>query len=239
MLYIKYYYYLCGVNQLKFKPMELQRTELKRILSGVNNPDMVSYTSLTKQDMNQYLDYWMMVDGHKKKNPNPTPNPYFENGIWKQSKMYKVVTGFNYPNSVNNRLKKEGKEPDFVGGYQNQIPMRDINGKVVLDEDKNPIMVDRLPWFEMISKGLVTDRKTQSKFYMRYQIQPDSEIGQPEFLFNGNPIMKQLFESYLTKSENHYDNQGLENPLLFLVCDLNNILTLSMGGEKYELVGTY
>ena len=207
------------VNQLKIKPMELQRTELKRILSGVNNPDMVSYTSLTKQDMNQYLDYWLVNgEGKKSKNPNPTSNPYFENGIWKYSKMYKVVTGFDYEKSVNRRLEKEGKESDFVSGHKD---------------------TDREVWFQMVSKGLVTDRKTGTKFYFRYQIQPDSEIGEPEFRFNGNPIMKQLFESYLTKSNNFYNNQGLDNPLMFLVCDLNNILTLSMGGEKYELVGTY
>ena len=60
--------------------MELHRTELKNILSGVNHPDMVSYTSLTPEDLNQYLDYWLTNDeGKKKKNPNPTRNPYYDN----------------------------------------------------------------------------------------------------------------------------------------------------------------
>jgi hypothetical protein len=88
----------------------------------------------------------------------------------------------------------------------------------------------------MISKGLVTDKKTRSKFYLRYQYLKDSIIS-TEYLFNGDPIMKQLFESYLTKkSENSYSNQGLDDTLNFQVCDLNNITEISMGGEKYELI---
>jgi len=201
----------------------ITRVQMKDILSNVNNPDMISFISKTPEKMNQYLDYWLIGEnGKKTKNPNPTPNPYFESGIMNLSKKYKIVTGFDYENSVNNRLKREGKEQNFVSGYK---PTVDENGEVK----------QREVWFDMISKGLVTDKKTHQKFYLRYQFLKDSTVT-TEYLYNGNPILKQLFESYMTKkSENSYSNQGLDDTLNFQVCDLNNILEISMGGEKYEL----
>jgi hypothetical protein len=228
--------------------MEITRQQIKEILEGINNPTWSGLTSLTPVDMNQYLNYWLIVDGQKKKNPNPTPNPYFEDGIMKFSKKYKINTGFDYEKSVTRRRTKEGIEEPFVGGFKNLIPLKDIFGKPmfrdVTDEDgitiigREPIMVERLPWFEVISKGLVTDRKTHTKFYFRYQQMKDSEIGESIYYFNGNPIMEQLFKDYLTQKNNFYNNQGLENPLMFQVCDLNNIQRISINEEQYELIGT-
>lgn len=193
---------------------DIERSEMKTILSNVNNPDMISFVSLVPEKMNQYLDYWLVGEGGKKtKNPNPTRNPYYEDGIFKLSRKYKIITGFDYENSVNNRLGREEKEMDF--------------------ESQKP------KWFEMISKGLVTDRKTQSKFYLRYQYLKDSVIGTPEHFFNGEKVEKELFESFLTNRDydNQYSNQGLDDTLNFQVCDLNNILYLTLGGEHYRLVG--
>lgn len=191
---------------------QISRTSMRTILSEVNNPDMISFVSKTPEKMNQYLDYWLVGEnGKKTKNPNPTPNPFFEGGIFNLSKKYKIVIGFDYEKSVNRRLEKEGKESNFVSGEGREV------------------------WFDMISKGLVTDKKTGSKFYLRYQYQKDSTT-KTEYLYNGNPIMKQLFESYMTKKSNSYSNQGLDDTLNFQVCDLNNILEITMGGEKYELV---
>ena len=192
----------------------ITRTQLRNMLSVVNNPDMISFVSRTPEKMNQYLDYWLIGEGGKKtKNPNPTPNPFFERGIFNLSRKYKIVIGFDYEKSINRRLEKEGKEPTFVSGEGREV------------------------WFDQISKGLVTDKKTRSKFYLRYQYSKDSTIGKPEYIFNGDVIEKQLFESYLTqRSENNYSNQGLDNTLNFQVCDLNNIITISIGGEVYELI---
>lgn len=190
----------------------ITRNEMREILSNVNHPDMISFISNVPVKMNQYLDYWLIGEGGKKtKNPNPTVNPYIESGITNLSKKFKIITGFDYENSVNNRLKKEGKEQNFVSGE------------------------GREPWFEMISKGLVTDKKTHSKFYLRYQYLKDSIIT-TEYLHNGNPIMKELFESYMTQRSDSYSNQGLDDTLNFQVCDLNNIMEISMGGEKFELI---
>jgi hypothetical protein len=190
----------------------ITRSELKGILENVNNPDMISFISKVPVKMNQYLDYWLVGEnGKKSKNPNPTVNPFLENGIFNLSKKFKIITGFDYENSVNNRLKKEGKEQNFVSGEGREV------------------------WFEMISKGLVTDKKTHQKFYLRYQFLKDS-VTSTEYLYNGNPILKQLFESYMTqKNEDSYQNQGLDDTLNFQVCNLDNILEISMGGEKYQL----
>jgi hypothetical protein len=163
-------------------------------------------------------------NGKKTKNTNPTPNPFFEGGVYNLSRKYKIVTGFDYEKSINRRLEKEGKEGNFEGGYKPTID--EVTGEVK----------QREVWFDILSKGLVTDKKTRSKFYLRYQFLKDSTIGQPEYFHNGNPIEKQMFESFLTKKSEGYQNQGLDDTLNFQVCDLNNILFLSMGGEVYELI---
>jgi hypothetical protein len=191
----------------------ITRSNLRTILSEVNNPDFISFVSRTPEKMNGFLDYWLVDEnGKKTKNPNPTPNPFFESGVYNLSRKYKIVTGFDYEKSINRRLEKEGKESNFVSGEGREV------------------------WFDVISKGLVTDKKTRSKFYLRYQFLKDSTIGKPEYLYNGNPIEKQMFESFLTKKSEGYQNQGLDDTLNFQVCDLNNILFLSMGGEVYELI---
>ena len=192
--------------------VQVTREEMKNILSDVNSPQFISMVTNVPQKMNKWLNYWL-VDGNgkKSKNPNPTPNPYMENGILNHSKKYKIITGFDYENSVNSRRKKEGKEENFVSGQGREV------------------------WFDVVSKGLVTDKKTGNKFYLRYQYQDDSTIGTPEYLHNGNPIEKQLFQDFLVKRSNSYSNQGLDNTLNFQVCDLNNIISISMNHYKYIL----
>jgi hypothetical protein len=68
--------------------------------------------------------------------------------------------------------------------------------------------------------------------YFRYQYLKTSTQEQ-EFLFQGNQIEKTLFESFISEKSN-YENQGLDNPLQFQVCDLNNILKITIGGTTYE-----
>ncbi len=187
---------------------QISRVELREILMGVDTPTFISMVTKTPVKMNQYLNYWIVDgEGKKKKNPNPTKNPYFDMGIENIKRQYKIVTGFDYENSVNNRREKEGKEKDF--------------------ESKEN-------WMEFISKGLVTDKSTGTKFYLRYQYQKDSKLEQ-EYLFNGNPILKQLFESYMSQ-RSEYENQGLDNPLQFQVVNLDNVMEISINKNKYELV---
>lgn len=192
--------------------VQVSRTEMKNILSEVNTPQFISFESKTPQKMNKWLDYWLMVEGSKKKNPNPTPNPYLESGIINQQVKIDIVIGFDYENSVNGRREKEGKETDFESGQGREV------------------------WFEMISKSLVTDKKTGMKFYLRYQFTDRSHTKENTYIHNENPIEKQLFQDYLVKKNtDSYSNQGLDNTLNFQVCDLKNIVSITMNHFKYVL----
>ena len=124
------------------------------------------------------------------------------------SKKYKILTGFDYVVSVNGRLEREGKESNFEGQEN---------------------------WFEVISKGLVVNKSNPNKFYFRYQYQFDSTTESVSY-FENNPIEKVMYESFLTEKGN-YENQGLDNPCRFQVCDLDNIRQISIDKEKYEIVG--
>ena len=188
----------------------ISEIELSNILLEVKNPTMLSMLVRVPVNMNQYLDYWIInEEGKKKKNPNPTPNPYYEQGIHSVRRMYKIITGFDYQDSVNGRLVREGKEGNF--------------------ESEKPV------WFKFLSKGLVTDQKTESKFYLRYQYLNDS-ILEGHYEFNGNEIEKQMFESFMVKVSNEYDKQGLDNTLNFQVVSLKNILEISINKQKYEVI---
>jgi len=189
-------------------PINITRGELVEILRNVNSPMFISFISKTPVKMNQYLDYWVIdpQTGRKMKNLHPTRNPYFDSGVLNLSRNYKIVTGFDYENSVNGRREKEGKDTNFVG------------------KDN---------WFEVVSKGLVINKNDGNKFYIRYQRQPDSILEQ-EYIFDGNMIEKQLFESYMTK-RSEYENQGLDNPLRFEVCSIDNLLQISINNEVYVL----
>lgn len=185
-------------------------TELTNLLKGIDNPTMVSMLIRVPVNMNQYLDYWIInEEGKKKKNPNPTPNPYYEQGIHSVRRMYQIITGFDYEDSVNGRKEREGKTPDF--------------------KSEKPV------WFKFLSKGLVTDQKTESKFYFRYQYL-NTSILENHYEFNGNEIEKQMFESFMVKVSNDYDKQGLDNTLNFQVVSVSNILEISINKQKYEVI---
>lgn len=191
--------------------VQVTREEMKNILSDVNSPQFISMVTSVPQKMNKWLDYWIMVDGNKKKNPNPTMNPYLDSTILQHMKKIDIVIGFDYEDSVNGRRKKEGKEQDFESGQ------------------------GRESWFNMISKSLVTDKKTEQKFYIRYQFTDRSHSDTPEYTHNGNPIEKQLFQDYLVKKSYDYSNQGLDNTLNFQVCDLRHVEVITMNHVEYTL----
>jgi hypothetical protein len=181
---------------------------LKNKLENINTSTLVSLISKVPVKMNQYLDYWIFDEnGKKRKNPNPTRNPYYEGGISNLSRKYKINTGFDYVNSVTRRRENEGVEGEF--------------------ESKEN-------WFNVISKGLVTDKKTGSKFYFRYQYQLDSTLEQ-EFFYQNDPIGRELFERFESERSD-YENQGVENPCRFQVCNLEHILEITINGTKYVRV---
>ena len=192
--------------------VQVSRTEMKNILSEVNTSQFISFESKTPQKMNKWLNYWLEVEGSRKKNPNPTPNPFMDFGIYNRQVKIDIVIGFDYEDSVNGRRVKEYKTPDFESGQGKE------------------------PWFNLVSKSLVTDKRTESKFYLRYQFTDRSHMKENEYSHDGNPIERQMFQDYLVKKNTEsYSNQGLDNTLNFQVCDLKHIISITMNHHKYIL----
>lgn len=174
------------------------------VLRNQNKPTFLSFVSDTECDMNKFVDYWVIIDGKKKKNPNPTPNPFY--GTRKISRRYKIVTGFDYENSVNGRREREGLERDF--------------------ESKEN-------WFQPLSKGLVTDKKTMSKYYLRYQYMNDSTL-EKVYIHEGKVVNENDVKPYINPPS-EYKNQGVEDTCNFQVVNLENLISITINGTKYTL----
>ena len=226
--------------------VQTTRTEMKNILLDVNTSQFVSFISKTPQKMNDYLDYWLIQEnGKKKKNPNPTSNPFQNSGIY--SKQYKIdiVIGFNnYEELVINRLRKEGKTEEEVQNFVNRheikrtekITQMRENGKTEEEITEEMNKPQKENWWNVLSNSLCTDKRTESKFYLRYQFTEKSHSKDTEYTHNDNPIERQMFRDYLTKKNtDSYESQGLDKPLNIQMCDLSNIIELTMNGTKYIL----
>jgi hypothetical protein len=169
-------------------------TELKNVLLNMNGTPFISFVTDTEVRMNK------------------TNNPFF--GRVRKEKFTVVQSGFDYEKSVNNRLKKEGKENDFKS-----VP----NWMKLVDEN---------------NLFLVTDKKTETKFYFRYQYVSDKPI-KTNYTLDGKKVNKDLLFSfigkYLPKSKS-YSNQNLDNPLRFSTVKLENIKEITINKTKYVIV---
>lgn len=184
----------------------ITRAELKEILLGVNSPKFISMKTKTEVGMNKYTNFWIEDEnGNKVRNSNRVP--WKRGPVYKVSKKISLITGFNYETSVNGRLVREGKEPNFKPG----------EGQ-----------------FKQLSKGLVTDKKTESKFYVRYQRMKSSTVNTEYVPSDGNPIELAMFKNWM-KSKSENTNQGLDNPLNYEVCNLDNVLEITINGCHYTL----
>ena len=192
---------------------EMTTYDLKNYLQTINEPKWFGMETLVPKKMNDYLDYWVINnEGKKKKNPNPTPTPFKEQGIWSYTRCYKMMTGFDYVESVKRRRVNEDLTPEFQ------------------NEDDKEI------WFNMVSKGLVVHKDNPNQFYFRYQRTETSVLEQEYRHGKMTPIEKHLFESFLTQSRNHYENQGLEHSLRFEVVKLENIIRLNIDGRQIQMI---
>jgi hypothetical protein len=192
--------------------VQMNVEQLKDYLSGINSPKFFGMESVVEKKMNDYLDFWLNIDGKRKKNPNPTRNPFLPDGIFSRTRSFRMVTGFDYVESVGKRREDIGLTPEFQ------------------NEDDKEI------WYNHISKSLVVHKDDPTKFYMSYQRSKNSLLSQT-YLYQGNVIEKTLFESYLTKKGEHYTNQGLgENPLRVEVVKLENIKRLNIDGKRITMI---
>ena len=134
---------------------------------------------------------------------NKTGNPYFGKVIKRSSSNY--LMGNDYEKRVQSNEKKEGLEPDFE--------VEEMTGK------------------RHISKVVCIDTKTESIHYL--MVERFDEIKPTvEYKFEGNPIEKQLFESYMVKvSESK--KQVQERKVMVITPKIENIKEISFEGNKY------
>ena len=188
--------------------IRISPSQLVNVLMGINTPQFVGMETETPVKMKKFLNYWLVGEnGKRSKNPDPTTNPFIEDGILNRSRKYKIITGFDYENSVNGRLEKEGKDRNF--------------------ESKGN-------WFNVVSKGLVVNKKNDTQFYFRYQYLEDSTL-ETKYTFEGDLIEKRMFQEYMEKKST-YSNQGLADTLKFQVVKVENIKNITINGVKYIVI---
>lgn len=140
-----------------------------------------------------------------------TGNPYAETAV--KVNKYRGIVNFHYDEGVLRRLAKEGKSPDdFKRGES---------------------------WHEpVLHDGKLTPfcrHKKTDKLYLRFMYQGADE---PTY-FNretGLQIPTDALAPFLPERE-AYGNQGLDDPLKFLVFGLDSILAINVAGESLRVKG--
>lgn len=137
---------------------------------------------------------------------NKKGNPYHEQIVKCLSSNFYI--GSEYEKRVNNNREKEGKETDFVSSP--------LSGK------------------NHISKCVLTDTKTQTKFYVMCEWFKRS-YPKVEYKYNGNSIDKQMFESYLVKRKES-EKQQIENKVNIVTYLIESIKEIRMNRTRYILI---
>lgn len=136
-------------------------------------------------------------------------NPWGE--IWKTATVNGLLN-FYYEEGVRRRLEKEGKDPEIFkqGGSWHE--------PVILNGYLTP---------------LCRHKKEHDRLYLRFMVV--RRLGDPTYADPaGNPLDVADVAEFL-RSKPAYQNQGLEDPLEFLVYGLDSIQTITIGGVNYEL----
>lgn len=134
-------------------------------------------------------------------------NPYYKEIFKVSTKTYRLVT--DYSKRVKSNLEKEGKDPNLF----------------VVEPPKGK---------RHISKSLLTDTESESKTYIMIEWFPEVK-GTTTYEYKGNSIDKTLFERWISDSESSNTKQGLDREVKPITPDLDNVLELSIGGERYIL----
>lgn len=136
---------------------------------------------------------------------NKTDNPYFEQ-VRKVLKSNFYI-GSEYEKRVNVGRGKEGKETDFVSSP--------LSGK------------------EHITKCVLTDTKTRTKFYLMCEWFKRS-YPKIDYVHNGNSIDRQIFQSFEVKRKES-EKQGLENKVNIVTYGMDSIVEIRMNRTRYIL----
>ena len=137
---------------------------------------------------------------------NKKGNPYHDQVIKHLSSNFYI--GSTYEDRVNNNLVKEGKENTFVSSTP--------SGK------------------RHISKCILTDTKTESKFYLMCEWFKRS-YPKVSYKFQENSIDKVLFEDYLVKRTESV-KQDLDNKVNIVTYGMESIKEVRMNKTLYILI---
>lgn len=136
---------------------------------------------------------------------NKKGNPYHDQ-VYKVSEGMGII-GNEYQKRIETELGKEGKEKDFKVG-RNKVGYH-INKVITRNDDHN-------------------------REYFMYEWFGEKPP-KTEYLFEGNPIDKMLFDSWLIKSNGYY-TQPTERKVQVLQVGLDNVEYVTYNKTKYILV---
>lgn len=139
---------------------------------------------------------------------NKTGNETFYNQVTKLSSRNYLV-GNSYEDRVIVNEVKEGLEPTFES--------QSLSGKEHYQD----------------SKCVLIDTKTHEKFYLMVELF-DEIKPVVEYRFNGNPIDRQMFESFMRKMSDN-KSQPQERKVKVITPLLTSIKGFSINGFKYEV----
>ena len=137
---------------------------------------------------------------------NKKGNPYHDQVIKHQSSNFYI--GSTYEDRVNNNLIKEGKENNFVSSTP--------SGK------------------RHISKCILTDTKTETKFYLMCEWFKRS-YPKISFEFEGNMIERELFMSYEVKRKES-EKQEVENKVNVVTYGMDSVQEIRMNKVRYVMI---
>ena len=138
---------------------------------------------------------------------NKTGNPYFDLITKRSSGNYLI--GTDYEKRVNSNMSKEGvEEPNFE--------VEPPKGK------------------RHISKCVLIDTKTETVHYLMME-RFDEVKPQVEYLMDGDPIEKQLFQDYMVKVYKSM-KQTQDRKVTPITPKIDNIKEMSIDGMKYEVI---
>lgn len=163
----------------------ISKPSLENILQGVQGCQPVSLDIVTDPRMTK------------------TNNPYI--GTMKHNTINGLI-GFNYTNSCNNQLAREGQEKDFEAQPRK--------------------------WGERKGKLVYHTKDNEEKIYVEVKVQSASE---PVFMFNGQEISKALIEHYLPKHKKPSTQDKIEKEIVVRDVSFDSIKAIRVDGTEYEI----
>ena len=180
-------------------------TQEKQIVSVTQEELLLVLMSVEKPTfVNIVSETIVRMNKGKTNEGNKELNPYHD----KVTKLRKgrFLIGSDYEGRVIGNDKKEGGKGDFKS-----------------QESKVGVH---------ISKCVLFNEK-YNRYYLSHERFPEVKP-QSEFIFEGNTIEKQLFDKWVTES-NNYENQPQERKVEWTTLTLDNIKQISLGGKIYQV----